>query len=296
MQLKQIVTEFVGQDLDLGPIEQIQANVWNIDDAYILKKGDNLDEIYKSAMLAEILLSMDVPVAGYVRTKSGLLTVESDDAYFCLQQKLRGTHLDPFLGYPQANGRLLGDCIARLHVALFKLQDQIRCYDSDFFAELDQWMLEELEQKKMAVSKEILDYCLANKPMYAALPRQLIHRDLHLGNLLFEDGQLTGYLDFDISQKNVRVFDLCYMGASLLVGHYQDEEKLSVWRTIFEGALQGYARLNRLAADEKMAIPFIMIVIEITFAAFFAKSGHIQAAHDCMAMTEWLYQHQHEVS
>jgi Ser/Thr protein kinase RdoA (MazF antagonist) len=36
-------------------------------------------------------------------------------------------------------------------------------------------------------------------PHYAALPHQLIHRDAHPAHMLFEDGTLTGWIDFDLA-------------------------------------------------------------------------------------------------
>ena len=34
------------------------------------------------------------------------------------------------------------------------------------------------------------------------LPVQLIHRDVHFGNFLFDEGKFSGYIDFDLSQRN----------------------------------------------------------------------------------------------
>lgn len=42
---------------------------------------------------------------------------------------------------------------------------------------------------------EQADYCLDFEPLYNTLPRQLIYRDMHIGNLLFEGNRFVGYLD-----------------------------------------------------------------------------------------------------
>ena len=39
---------------------------------------------------------------------------------------------------------------------------------------------------------------------------------MHFGNFLFQEGSFSGYIDFDLSQKNIRIFDLCYFLAGLL--------------------------------------------------------------------------------
>lgn len=45
---------------------------------------------------------------------------------------------------------------------------------------------------------------------YKTLPRQLIHRDMHTSNLLYRNGMFS-YIDFDMSQRNVRIFDIVYL-------------------------------------------------------------------------------------
>lgn len=45
---------------------------------------------------------------------------------------------------------------------------------------------------------------------YKTLPRQLIHRDMHTSNLLYRNGMFS-FIDFDMSQRNVRIFDIVYL-------------------------------------------------------------------------------------
>ena len=58
--------------------------------------------------------------------------------------------------------------------------------------------------------------------VYPSLPKQLIHRDVHFGNFLFFEGSLSGYIDFDLSQRNIRIFDLCYFLSGLLAEETED--------------------------------------------------------------------------
>ena len=81
----------------------------------------------------------------------------------------------------------------------------------------------------------------AFESVYKTLPRQIIHRDMHPGKLLFDKGVFTGYLDFDLSQSNARIFDIVYLGCGLLVDNYKDETRLGQWCDIFAGIIQGYA-------------------------------------------------------
>ena len=36
------------------------------------------------------------------------------------------------------------------------------------------------------------------------LPRQIIHRDMHLSNVIFKDDKLEGFIDFEILENNVK--------------------------------------------------------------------------------------------
>lgn len=77
---------------------------------------------------------------------------------------------------------------------------------------------------------------------YDMLPRQLIHRDVHFGNFLFDHGEFSGYIDFDLSQKNIRIFDICYFLTGLLssqIGSGLDTEE---WLRIVKDAAAGYER------------------------------------------------------
>ena len=47
--------------------------------------------------------------------------------------------------------------------------------------------------------------CNQLEKIYEGLPKQLIHRDVHSGNFLFENNEFSGYIDFDLSQKNIRI-------------------------------------------------------------------------------------------
>lgn len=60
--------------------------------------------------------------------------------------------------------------------------------------------------------------------VYNKLPVQLIHRDVHLDNFLFAKGKFAGYIDFDLSQRNIRIFDLCYF----MLGLLSEEEILDI--------------------------------------------------------------------
>ncbi|MDD4495515.1 MAG: hypothetical protein PHV32_14460 [Eubacteriales bacterium] len=97
------------------------------------------------------------------------------------------------------------------------------------------------------------------------------------------------YIDFDMSQRNVRIFDIVYLGCSQLVENYKDETRLKQWREIFIGILQGYNELLPLSDDEINAMPFLFVFDEMLFTAFYLKTSQPEIAKSCLKMTNWLY-------
>ena len=66
--------------------------------------------------------------------------------------------------------------------------------------------------------------------LYPLLTKQVIHRDPNPGNLILaEEG--WGVIDFELSEKNVRIFDPCYAATAILSETFEagNEEKLQKW-------------------------------------------------------------------
>ena len=211
-------------------------------------------------------------------------------SYFCLMKKLTGQHMDPFSGDCRQNGFAFGEALAKLHRALSALTLEV--YETSFSAELESWILPTLTEKQLLDHFEagVLSCCQRLASVCADLPQQIIHRDFHSGNLLFENVRFSAYLDFDITQKNARVFDICYFGCSLLVENYKDEARLAQWQEIFSGFLSGYETVRPLSVSEKRVLPGVFIYIEVLFTAFFSQQGQTALVQSCIDMTNWMHQ------
>ncbi|MCL2409452.1 MAG: phosphotransferase [Oscillospiraceae bacterium] len=267
-------------------VEQIYKSAWSIDDKYILKTNSDKAQLDKSILLSDLLIKEKTPVPEFLTAPDGKRYVQIDDVYYTLMEKIDGHYLDPYADVPYENGIMLGELVADLHLALGKIGDEFECYDADYMNELDDWILKRIKENNVQISQEIIDYCYSFGPLYRTLPRQLIHRDVHMWNLLFNGRDFCGYLDFDNSQKNVRLHDLCYLGANLLVDNYQDQSRVTIWRDIFRGVLEGYSSVFELTENEIKAIPYMFVFIELTFAAAYAPQGQHELSVD---MTKWFY-------
>ncbi|MBQ1991609.1 MAG: phosphotransferase, partial [Clostridia bacterium] len=105
--------------------------------------------------------------------------------------------------------------------------------------------------------------------LYGGLSTGLIHRDVHFGNFLFNKGVFSGYIDFDLSQKNIRVFDLCYFVLSVLSEKEKFEITEEKWFDFVEKVFAGYNRILNLTSEEKEATVLVMECIELLFLAYF---------------------------
>lgn len=124
--------------------------------------------------------------------------------------------------------------------------------------------------------------------LYDKLPLQLIHRDVHLGNFLFDKDKFSGYIDFDLSQRNIRIFDLCYF----MLGLLSEEELLDVteeqWFNILKYFFEGYEQECKLQLEEKLAVPYVMESIELLFVAWFIEQNDIECAEDAMKIYQFV--------
>lgn len=275
-----------------GPssISQIYGSAWDIDDKYVLKTNDDKGHLDKSILLNRLLLSSGVPVIEYIYTMDGRPYVYLDEKYWCLMKRIKGACFDPFTGELKHNGIILGRAVAKLHKALKNIENKIDIYESDFLNELSTWIAPELDRSNITFNEGVMDSIVAFLSRdYKVLPRQLIHRDMHTGNLIYDNGVFS-YIDFDTCQRNVRIFDIVYLGCSQLVESYNDETRLVQWHEVFKGILQGYNELLPLTNDEMNAIPLLFVFDEILFTAFYLKVGQPEIAKSCVKMTNWLYE------
>lgn len=294
MEINNVLTMFGLNETE--SIEQIYRSAWNIDNKYILKINSDLKQLENSILLCDSLLKEGISVPEYLRTSGGEPYVQVDDGIYVLMKKINGCYHNPYNGDPYKNGVLFGNLVAELHTALKRIGDTFDCYDADYMKELDDWIMKNIKEKNVPIQQEIIDYCYGFCTLYKTLPRQLIHRDIHDANILFENWKFTGWLDFDMSQKNVRLYDICYLGATLLTENYKDEKRFSIWRKIFRGVLDGYGNVFELTENEIAAIPYMFVFIKMTFTAFYARMNEENMITNCVDMTEWLFNNKDRIA
>jgi Ser/Thr protein kinase RdoA (MazF antagonist) len=82
------------------------------------------------------------------------------------------------------------------------------------------------------------------------LPKQLILRDAHVSNFVFNGEKVTGVLDFEITEVNVRIFDICYCLTSVLSEIFTDYKLRQRWHESIAHLVRGYSKVNPLITFE----------------------------------------------
>ena len=255
--------------MEIRQISQIYNTAWEVDHAYVMKAYSDRNQLERNIKISEILAGCHIPVAEILPTKTGEKYAEQEGFYFFLTRKLQGSNIADSKDKEMA--RKMGCAIARLHKAFLECEKEIVFWDNSLLEEMKGWVWENLARDEWkTVDREACARAVESlENVYEFLPKQLIHRDVHFGNFLFSEGELSGYIDFDLSQRNIRIFDICYFLTGLLAEETEEAFTKKEWTENVRAAIEGYESITRLSAEEKAAIPWVMECIEILFAAYF---------------------------
>ena len=251
-------------------IEQIYDTAWLVGNAYVLKVYHDLGMLERNLRMLRILGEMDIPVGQIVPTCGNASYVTFDGAFYFLSGKLPGSKITRMDGHPNL-ALQMGEIIANLHVAFTKCETLDGVWDNNLLDEMNGWVREGLRGGGWhRISETEYEQTVSQlADLYSELPIQLIHRDIHFGNFLFADDSFSGYIDFDLSQRNIRIFDICYF----LLGLLSQQEDLKIteeeWFVFLRDVIFGYEKVLKLSEAEKKAIPYVMECIELLFVAYF---------------------------
>ncbi len=131
------------------------------------------------------------------------------------------------------------------------------------------------------------------KKIVNMLPKQLIHRDAHIHNIIFNNNHLSGVIDYEIVEINVNIFDLCYCSTSVLCEVFTKEELRGKWFNYVGNLVTGYNQVNPLSANEKESIWYVMLCIQTIFMGYFSSNKDIYKINK--AMFQWIYENRNQI-
>lgn len=288
IQRKKQVTHIINQwNLRADKIRQIHDSAWQIDDSYVLKVYQDLELLLRNVEILRILDSKGIPVSRIIPAPTQEMYVEYEGLYFLLSQKLQGSNL-LVLGKDTNLSFRMGEIIARLHTAFLECEKEAHFWDNSLLDEMNGWVKTSFEKNswKLLRSSTYNELLSELSAIYDSLPVQLIHRDVHFGNFLFDNGNFSGYIDFDLSQRNIRIFDLCYFTLGLLSEKEKRRITEDFWLEHVRKVFAGYEQTHPLSAAEKKAVPLVMQCIELLFAAYYESINDQHCAQDACRIYE----------
>ena len=262
-----------------------------VGDNYIIKFSPNLGNAEKHISLSQAIESVGLSTATPIKTVEGKFVAASEELYFYVTRRLEGKQLKASTMYfedymPKA--RFIGEIVGQLSVALSKVE--VITNQANIFKSAKEWAIPALSGK-MDLPKSFVEmYEKEFGEIYESLPQQIIHRDPNPGNIIL-CGDNWGVLDFDLSERNIRIFDPCYAATAILSESFEADntDKLNQWIMIYKNILYGYDEVVKLSDNEWKAIPYVVITNQLISTAWFSEQEKYRELYETnKKMTEWM--------
>ena len=186
------------------------------------------------------------------------------------------------------NARFIGQIIGKLHIALQNVEAIVD--DTNLYAHITDWALPKAKQCLPLSDALCKDYTKTFGSLYDLLPKQIIHRDPNPGNIILCEDR-WGFIDFDLSQRNIRIFDPCYAATAILSESLNETDtgKLDKWLEIYHNIIRGYDSIVHLTPEERIAIPYVVLSNQLICVAWFSEQTHEPELFETnKKMTHWL--------
>lgn len=254
-----------------------------VGEEFVLKYTTNLGKLKNHIEVSKAIKSIGLLSASPVTTIAGQEYIQDGELYFYVTQRIKGMQMVSH-SFGDGDARFVGEIIGQLHLALNKIEDCVS--EADLLATVRDWALSNAKQAlglTDAFSKEYLDSFAA---LYPKLPRQIIHRDPNPGNIICNQDQ-WGFIDFDLAERNARVYDPCYAATAVLSESFGKDNEL--WLEVYRNIICGYDSVAHLTDVERKAIPYMILANQFVCVAWFAgQDKYAELFETNKRMTLWL--------
>ena len=258
---------------------------------YVIKFSANLGKLNSHIAISKALENVGLSAATPVKTLAGEEYVADGELYFCLTKRLAGSQIktaDMYEGDFAGKARFVGEVVGQLSNALADID--VLVSEANIYESVINWAIPQLKGKIKVSEQVFRDYKEIFGKLYSVLPKQVIHRDPNPGNIIVAENK-WGFIDFELSERNVRIFDPCYAATAILSESYEagDESKLSKWIQIYKNIMYGYDDVVKLTEEEKKAIPYVVLSNQLIALAWFEGKEKFQELYETnKKMTEWI--------
>ena len=258
------------------------------DGCWFLKSYESTEVLERDLDLLEHLASAGLAVPRYIPTVTGQrYGVDAGKASW-LSKQLPGSHFEQFRGSTGIkHAERLATPLGELQRALLGAPGPQRF---PVFRDSGEALLE-LLARETPFDVARLQHLRGRIDSVAVLPKQLIHRDYHRGNVLFTDEALGGFLDFDLVRLGPRLFDVCYCATGVLSESFREAGYVEYWLAIVEAIFRGYGRNASLSSQERSLAWSMMMTIELIVMRSCAEAQALEGALMNQGMLFWFEDH-----
>lgn len=288
-ELSRMVTQHTGKSVK--QLTGIRPGVWYAQlgaGTYVLKVRKHRAHLVDEQQVLKALGTFGVPVERLLH----IWPIDADRA-LCLYAHVDGAPLalDAALSRAADLGRSIGilhrglaTVVGKTDRRVGKLPETIIYSVVPALAQTGSPLLIALKEQLLANEAALCDL--------QGLPRQLIHRDAHIGNMLFRNDTFGGWVDFDLLETNFRLFDVCYCAAGLLAARFTDAAWRNEWFPAVRTMVQAYSEVVGLVPAEVEAVWMMMVAIEALFVGIGAQRDP-RMAERTAAICLWLFEQRH---
>ena len=278
-------------DVIYGESGEISDTAKYVGEDYVIKYTNNLGNVLKTISISKALENVGLASLIVIPTKDGREYVENGELYFFVSKRVKGEGIlasHVYLDEYEKKARFIGEIVGQLDLALEKIDIEVE--EVDLLSRVRDWALPALKEVIGMDEEATEKYLQAMNRLYPKLPRQIIHRDPNPSNIIVS-GDKWGFIDFDLSERNVRIYDPCYAATAILSETYEEgnEEKLNKWITVMKEIAYGYDAVAHLSEEEKEAIPYVILSNQFIATAWFAGKEKFQSIFEVnVKMTNWI--------
>jgi Ser/Thr protein kinase RdoA (MazF antagonist)/AraC-like DNA-binding protein len=250
---------------------------------FVLKYTSNLGKLKNHIAVSKAIESIGLFAAVPIGTVDGQEYVREGEMYFYLTKRLTGTQMLSHR-FGEGDGRFVGEILGQLHLALSKIDGSVS--DANLLSTVRDWALSKAKGA-LGLSDEFCKVYLDTfTALYPKLPRQIIHRDPNPGNIICAEDR-WGFIDFDLSERNVRIYDPCYAATAVLSETFgQNNDK---WLDTYRDIIYGYDSVVHLTEEEHKAIPYVILANQFVCVAWFSEQDkYAELFETNKSMTTWL--------
>ena len=250
---------------------------------YVLKHTGDLQKLQKHIAVSKALTNVGLLSAVPVPTADGREYVQDGTLYFYVTRRLQGSQMVSHR-FGEGDGRFAGEILGQLHLALAQMEDCVS--EADLLATVRDWALPKAKAVLGLSDAFCKDYLDTLTALYPNLPRQIIHRDPNPGNIICSEEQ-WGFIDFDLAERNVRIYDPCYAATAVLSETFADG--CGKWLDIYRDIICGYDSVAKLTDAERRAIPYVLLANQFVCVAWFSEQDkYVEIFETNKRMTAWL--------